>query len=144
VINVTAEVRQWILSSNDIWIRWFSSRVDGATEFSEIESLLLKVMVYGHDPLLSNDSSKEQFFARLQVIYPASIAHEERQFCVVQRSGNIFCRSQVVNIIAGSRFNVKSIDTTGAISNGEANVEIAYDGGYLLESPELIDFVIAS
>lgn len=142
MIDVTDLVRQWICCSNDLWVRWFSSKEAGVSEFPGIELALLNAMVLERGALSCKGVSIESFFERLWVIYPMSIDDQIRQFCVVQRSGNVFCRPHSVSFSAGSKFHVKSIDTMGTMENGRPYVEVKFGDGYLLESPDLVDFSI--
>lgn len=142
MIDVTALIRAWICCSNDLWLRWFASEERGASEFSCIEMALLNAMVLDRGGLSSKGLSPENFFERLRAIYTVSINEQIRQLCVVQRSGNVFCRPQSVSAQAGTIFHVKSIDTMGTMENGRPYVEIDFGNGYVLESPDLVEFAI--
>lgn len=140
--DLTVLLRQWISCSNDLWSRWFSSTESGASEFPDIELALLRAMVFDKASLASKGLSVDNFFERLRVVYPSSIDDEVRQFCVVQRAGNIFCRPYCLSVSAGSTFQVRSIDTMGTMDSGRPYVEVKFDGGYILESPDFVEFAI--
>ena len=140
--NVTGLVLQWIRCSSELWARWFSSTARGASEFNGVELALLKAMVLERGDLSPKDLSPENLFEKLWVIYPTGIGDRVRQFCVVQRSGNVFCKPRIVSIAAGEKFRVKSIDTMGAMDGGRPYVEVAFGDGYILESPDLVEFAI--
>jgi hypothetical protein len=142
MINVTTLVRQWIYCSNDLWSRWFASTESGAHQFSDVELALLSAMVLERGDLSRMGVTVENFFERLLVIYPNSINEQTRQFCVVQNSGNIFCKPQIVSMPSGSKFKVESIDTIGTMDDGRPYVEVEFGNGYLLESPDSIEFAI--
>ena len=143
MIDVTVLVRQWIRCSNDLWSRWFASTESGASEFPDIEVALLNAMVLERGGLSSNGLSLENIFERLRVIYPTSIEEQIKQLCVVQRSGNVFCTPNSVSIQAGAILHVKSIDTMGTMEKGRAYVEVKFGDGYILESPDSVEFAIA-
>jgi hypothetical protein len=103
---------------------------------------LLKAMVLERGNLSCRDLSLENLFERLWMIYPSSIDEQVRQLCVVQRSVNVFCRPHRVSVVAGERFRVKSIDTMGTMENGRPYIEVAFGDGYILESPESVEFAI--
>ncbi len=142
MIDVTALVREWICCSNDLWSRWFASAGRGASEFPGIEMALLNAMVLERGGLSSKGLSAENFFESMRAIYPVSIDEKTRQLCVVQRSGNVFCRPHSMSVQAGARFHVKSIDTMGTMENGRPYVEIEFGDGYILESPDSVEFAI--
>lgn len=140
--DVTGLVLQWIRCSNELWSRWFSSTERGASEFPSVELALLKAMVLERGGLSCEGLSPENFFEKLWAIYPTCMGDEVRQLCVVQRSGNVFCRPRGVSIAAGEKFRVKSIDTMGTMDDGRPYVEVAFGDGYILESPDSVDFAI--
>lgn len=142
MIHVTALIRDWIRCSNDLWSRWFASTAKGASEFPDIERALLNAMVLERGGLSSKGVSPENIFQRMRVVYAVPIDEQTRQLCVVQRSGNVFCRPEIVSARAGSQFEVKSIDTMGTMQNSRPYVEVKFGGGYILESPDSVDFVI--
>jgi hypothetical protein len=140
--DVTALVRHWINCSNDLWLRWFSSTERGASEFLNIELALLNVMVLERGGFLETGWSIENFFEKLWAIYPMSIDDQVRQLCVVQRAGNVFCRPYSLSVSTGEKFRVKSIDTMGTMENGRPYIEVKFGDGYILESPDSIEFAI--
>jgi hypothetical protein len=142
MIDVTALVRQWILCSNDLWSRWFASTERGASEFLGIELALLDAMVLERGDLSCKGLSIENFFEKLHVIYPTSINHQVKQLCLAQRTGNIFCKPHTVSVSAGDKFRVKSIDTMGTMQGGRPYVEVQFGDGYILESPDSVDFFV--
>jgi hypothetical protein len=142
MIDVTALIRDWICCSNDLWLQWFASAERGASEFPSIEMALLNAMVLERGGLSRNGLSPENIFERMRAIYPVSVVEQTRQLCVVQRSGNVFCRPHSVSAQAGAKFRVKSIDTMGTMENGRPYVEIEFGDGYILESPDSVEFAI--
>jgi hypothetical protein len=140
--DVTALVRHWISCSNDLWSRWFASTDTGASEFPGIELALLNAMVLERGDLSCKGLSTENFFEKLRVIYPTSMNDQIKQLCVVQRSGNVFCRPHSVSVSAGNILRVKSIDTMGTMQNGQPYVEVKFGDGYLLEVPDSLEFAI--
>ena len=132
---VTDAVQQWISCCNDLWLRWFSTRENGADEFLVIEDVLLRIFVLEKKWPQDTNLSTDQFFEKLLVMYPKSV-NESRQTCTKQRAGNVFCRTQPVAITENSIFKVKSIDTMGTMQNGQPYVEVVFGKGYILEQPE--------
>lgn len=143
VIDVTRSVRQWICCSHDLWARWFAAREDGVSEFSGVELALLSAMVLESRSLSPEGLSSSRFFERLFVSYAEPIEDQTRQVCVVQRAGNVFCRSQRISVPAKSKLHVESIDTMGTMGNGMPLVEVKFGAGYFLESPDRLDFCIS-
>lgn len=141
VMPLTDLVYRWIACSNDLWIRWFSSSENGADEFPDIERFLLMHLVFEKSDHRLRNISAEDFFDKLRVTYRSSV-DELRQTCVKQRAGNIFCTSSDVSISRGEVFKVRSIDTMGIMQNGQPYVEVVYGDGYLLESPDLLEFLV--
>ena len=115
----------------------------GADEFLPVELALLNSMILKKIGLSTEGVSAENFFERLRVLYLAPVDEELRQYCVVQRSNNVFCTPRRISILLGKEFRVKSIDTMGTMQNGLPYVEIVFADGYLLESPDSITFVLA-
>jgi hypothetical protein len=141
VIPLTDLVCRWVACSNDMWLRWFASIENSADEFIDVDKYLLNLLVLEKSKPSLRNLSTEQFFDKLRVVYRSSV-DASRQVCVRQRAGNIFCSGRAVSISKGDVFKVKSIDTMGTMQNGKPYVEVVYGEGYLLESLDLLDFVI--
>lgn len=142
MIDVTALVKVWIRCSNELWMRWFISTKSGASEFPEIELALLNAMVIERSGLSSKGLNVKNFFERLRIVYPGAVDEQVRQHCVVQRHGNVFCSPRVVSFPSQTYFYVRSIDTMGTMEDGRPYIEVKFDDGFILESPDSVDFII--
>jgi hypothetical protein len=141
MISLTDLMGRWISCSNDLWLRWFATMENGADEFIDVERFLLRILVLEKGDQRLREFSAEQLFEKLRVIYRIPV-NESRQICIRQRAGNVFCSGHVVSISKGDAFKIKSIDTMGTMQDGKPYVEVAYGDGYLLESPDLVEFVV--
>jgi hypothetical protein len=140
---VTESILHWINCSNDVWLRWFSSRENSFEEFLDVQNYLFNLFVL--NPLVAEniEVSEALFYEKLRGVYRASI-DEPRQFCVKQRAGNVFCSSNLISIQKGDSLRVKLIDPIGTMSGGIPYVELVYGKGYVLESLNCIDFILES
>jgi hypothetical protein len=140
VIDITNLIRQWLLCSSDLWMRWFKDRENGADEFISIEEALLDVMVIQKLGLDLKGVSTDTFIKQLRVKYVFPV-DDIRQLCIKQHAGNIYCSPKSVTIPDGSIQRVKAIDTMGTMLNDKPYVEVVFGKGFILESPDALDFL---
>ena len=125
----------WISCCNDLWRTWFLNRINGAYDFSEIENVLFRVLVMrslGQDAFTV---TLQDFLGRMRVQYKSDF-HENRQVCVTQRSGNVFCKTEIISLKKGTNYRIRNIDTVGTMMNSAPYVDVIVGKKFVLESPD--------
>ena len=140
--DISRFIHLWIACCNDLWRNWFANRNNGAYDCAEIEELLFHILVTRSLGEAVSNSKTQQFFDRLRVQYLSDF-QGERQVCVAQKAGNIFCKTEAITLKKGTAYRIKSIDTMGTMMNSEPYVEVIVGEKFVLESPKNLRFLLA-
>jgi len=132
----------WIACCNDLWRKWFAIRSNGSYDFPEIERILFQILVMRSLDKIISTSKAEDLIDKLRVQYVSEI-QEDRQVCVTQKSGNVFCKSEYINLKKGIDYRVKSIDTIGTMMDSQPYVEVIVGEKFVLESPKNLRFFLS-
>ena len=131
----------WIACSNELWRKWLISRVKHTYECVEIEDALFRVLVTRSLDQSASTLTLQNLLGQLRVQYINDV-QEDRQVCVTQKAGNIFCKTEKVTIQKGTDYIVKSIDTMGTMMNSEPYAEVIVGNKFILESPKNLRFLL--
>jgi hypothetical protein len=139
--DISQPIYFWISCSNDLWRKWFSNRFNGAYEFSEIEEFLFQILVMRSLEQTESKPKVEDLINRLRVQYINDF-QGNRQVCITQKTGNIFCKNEEITLNKEIDYKVKSIDSMGTMMDSEPYVEVIVGGKIVLETPENLRFLL--
>ena len=135
MIDITKDIMTWISCCNNLWINIFKKNEDGLHDFYEIENALFSTLVISKLDIDIN-VALDEFYKFLIVEYQVSV-DTNRQVCVQQKAGNIFCKNKCLSIKKGAVYPVNNIDSTGQMQSGNPCVQLKIDSNkFILERPE--------
>ena len=140
--DVTAHVTNWINCCKDVWGTWFANTENAVDEFIEVEEALFSTLVLSHLELTKRPPLNEAYNL-LEGVYRQDMK-AMRSLCVIQKAGNIYCKSKEIAYPKNMSLPIKSIDFMGTMLNGEQPyVElIVNDKEFILEPLSNLKIVV--
>ncbi len=132
MLDITRDVKNWVLCCNDVWNKWFASHENSDDEFLEVEEALFSTLVLSNTNLVERPSLNE-CYTLLRGVYRYDIT-DERSVCERQKAGNIYCQSKKIIYEKNFSLPINYINFKGDMLNGEPYVELKInDREFILE-----------
>jgi hypothetical protein len=139
--DISQLIHFWIVCCNDLWRKRFENRNNGGHDCAEIEESLFHILVARPLGQAASTSTMKVLLDRLRVQYVSDF-QEDRQVCVTQKAGNIFCKTETITLKKGTDYRIKSIDTMGTMMDSEPYVEVIIGEKFVLDYPRNLRFLL--
>lgn len=136
MIDVTKEVTAWVSRCQALQVSDLIK--DEAALFAAEEACLKELLLRRFG---AHGKEASELINAIEVEYLGGI-NEVRQLCIRQQSGNIYCAPKKVEILSGSRHEIRSIDPRGTMAEIGPYVEVLYERGFILEPVRNLRFWI--